>query len=80
MVVRAQGNNRTLVHLVNFTGAMTRPIRSIVPLSNVKIRLESPFAKAYTLMRRQTLAVRNNEVTLPRLDEYEVVVFEAPDK
>lgn len=80
VVVRAQGDNRTLVHLVNFTGDMTRPIRSVVPLSNVKIRLERPSAKAYTLVRQQTLAVQNNEVTLPQLDEYEVVVFETPNK
>jgi hypothetical protein len=80
VVVRAQGNDRTLVHLVNFTGDMTRPIRSVVPLSNLKIRIHSPAAKAYTLVRQQELPIRNGEAILHRLDEYEVVVFERAKK
>jgi hypothetical protein len=68
------------VHLVNFTGDMTRPIRSIVPLTNLRIRIKTPAARAYTLVRRQQLPIRNGEVIVPQLDEYEVVVFETPKK
>ena len=75
VVVRAQGDGRTLVHLVNFTGDMTRPIRSIVPLSNLKIRIHTPATRAYTLVRQQELPIKNGEIILPRIDEYEVVVF-----
>jgi hypothetical protein len=84
VVWRSQQNGRRkLLHLVNYTGEMTRPITRVLPAQNVVVTLAQgeSAVKAYTLMRPRQLAVTKNNagrvsVTVPRVDEYEVVVFE----
>jgi hypothetical protein len=83
VVWRSQGGNRKLLHLVNLTGEMTRPITRVLPLDNVRVTLPlgERASKVYTLFRPQPLPLVYDgkgraQVTLPRLDEYEVVVFE----
>lgn len=84
VVLRSQPQEqRLLLHLINFTGEMTRPIRRVVPLENVRITLRTKggVKKIYTLMRPQTLAPRRIgreqvQFVVPRMDEYEVVVLE----
>lgn len=84
IVIRSQNDRRrTLIHLINFTGEMTRPIRRIVPLSNVRVTLPQNIqpARAYTLWRHQPLALTKDksgafQVTIPELNEYEVLVLE----
>jgi hypothetical protein len=84
VVLRSQDQGRRLLlHLVNFTGEMTRPIRRVVPLENVRITLRTngPVTRVHTLMRPQTLAPRGLgggqvQFVLPRMEEYEVVVVE----
>jgi hypothetical protein len=82
VVVRSQSEGRrTLVHLVNFTGEMTRPIRSVVPAHNVTVTLPGDFRRAYTLVGGKTLDVqraseRESRVRVPEIKEYEVVVLE----
>jgi hypothetical protein len=78
-----QGGRRKLLHLVNFTGEMTRPITRVLPAMNVTVTLAQGerAARAYTLMRPQSLPVTKDgqgraRVVVPRVDEYEVVVFE----
>ena len=81
VVLRSQNNGkRWLVHLVNFTGEMTRPIRNVVPLPDVTVTVPDG-RKAYTLFREQPLALAKDargraQVVVPRLGEYEVVVVE----
>jgi hypothetical protein len=83
-VLRSQNNGtRLLLHLVNFTGEMTRPIRRVLPLDNVVVGFGDigPVKKAYTLVGRQAVAARKNaqgrmEFALPRIAEYEVLVIE----
>jgi hypothetical protein len=84
VVVRTkEDRHRTLVHLVNFTGEMTRPIRQIFPVSNVRITLSSGIhaSRAFTLWNDQPVKLTRSEsgqlqATIPRLNEYEVLVLE----
>ncbi|HXE13679.1 MAG TPA: hypothetical protein VN633_16255, partial [Bryobacteraceae bacterium] len=84
VVVRTQRDRRrTLVHLVNFTGEMTRPIRHIVPIFNVRITLTPQIhaSKAYTLWDRRPVPLTRDQsgrlqALIPRLNEYEVLVLE----
>jgi len=84
VVLRSQNSGkRMLLHLVNFTGEMTRPIRHIMPLDNVRVNFDGLGAvkKAYTLMHPQNITpnVKANgrtEFLLPRIEEYEVLVIE----
>jgi hypothetical protein len=54
---------------------MTRPITTTLPLRDVRVTLPG-VTKAYTLMRPQTLPVVGGVVTIPRVDQYEVLVLE----
>jgi hypothetical protein len=84
VVLRSQENGkRWLLHLVNFTGEMTRPIRKIVPLRDIRVRLapEAAPKNARTLRGGAALALKRGaagevEFVIPKLDEYEVVVIE----
>jgi hypothetical protein len=84
VVLRSQeGGKRWLLHLVNFTGEMTRPIRKIVPLRDVRVTVaaEAGVKSARTLVGRRKLAVRRDSAeraafVIPSMDEYEVVVME----
>lgn len=82
VVVRSQnGGKRKLIHLVNFTGEMTRPIRHIVPVENARITLNFNASKAQALWSGRNLPLSKDSagqvsITLPRLDEYEVVAVE----
>ncbi len=82
-VVWREQPNRKLLHLVNFTGEMTRPITRVLPLRNIRVTLPQPaaFTRVRTLMTPQLLPIRRTaagglQVTLPHAAEYEVLVFE----
>jgi hypothetical protein len=78
VVVRSQAaGTRWLVHLVNATGEMTRPIRNIMPIYDIRIQLP-PERKL-----RKVTAVRSGQqlkagptVVLPMLQDYELLVIE----
>jgi hypothetical protein len=84
VVWRSQdGGRRKLLHLVNFTGEMTRPITTVLPALDVRVALPrgESFTSAYTLVRPRKLALAKDDkgrltVSVPRVEEYEVVVFE----
>ncbi|MBI3679882.1 MAG: beta-galactosidase trimerization domain-containing protein [Acidobacteria bacterium] len=77
MVVRSQQQGkRLLVHLVNFTGEMTRPIRKVQPLTRIRLSIDGQWSTAKALMSGQTLPLTKGSVVLPRVDEYEVVALE----
>jgi hypothetical protein len=84
LVVRTQEDGkRTLVHLVNFTGAMTRPIQQIVPIHDVGVTLapEVHVSRAYTLWDHHPITLTHISsgklhAIIPQLNEYEVLVLE----
>ncbi|MCK5157271.1 MAG: beta-galactosidase trimerization domain-containing protein, partial [Spirochaetales bacterium] len=81
LIVRRQGENKLLIHLINFTGNMHRPITEIVSLSNIEIRFEGLRPKRVkALISQKELAVIQSPetltVTLPYLDCYEVISCE----
>jgi len=84
IVVRTQNDGRrTLVHLVNFTGEMTRPIRHIVPVSDVRITLAPGVhaSRAFTLWDHRSIPLTRDQsgrrqAVIPRLNEYDVLVLD----
>ncbi len=83
VVLRSQQDGqRLLLHLINFTGDMTRPVRTVVPLTGISASVAGgPWTKAYTLFHPQKVALRKDaqgrsNFSVPRLKEYEVVVLE----
>jgi len=78
-----QQGRRKLLHLVNFTGEMTRPITRVLPVRNAVVTLPAgeSFSKARTLVEPRALSLSKDDkgrlrVTVPSINEYEVVVFE----
>jgi hypothetical protein len=83
VVLRSQQHgNRLLLHLINSTGEMTRPIRHVVMLENLRIsvRTTRPVKRVHTLMEARDLKAEQASgavrFVLPKLHEYEVVVLE----
>jgi hypothetical protein len=84
LVHRSQnGGRRHLLHLINFNGEMTRPIRQITPVHNARVTLPPDIrAKTIrTLMRPQILTAERDAqertyFVIPCIDEYEAVVIE----
>lgn len=84
LVVRSQDQGkRLLLHFVNFTGEMTRPIQHVQPVEGIRVTLPGtqPVTKAYTLMHHSAIPTKTDaqgrvQLTLPRIDEYEVLVLE----
>lgn len=83
VVLRSQEDGRRhILHLLNSTAEMTRPIERIIPLSNIRARVKAAPGshRVFTLLKPQELQARVKEgfveFTIPRVEEYEVVVIE----
>jgi hypothetical protein len=76
-VRRCRDTGKTLVHLVNFSGGMTRPLDRIIPLHDLKLRVPGRPVKATALVAGQSLAICGKEVALGPVQNFEVVVLEA---
>lgn len=77
--VRAQGS-RTLLHLVNVTGDMKRPLGEIVPLRDIEIAVRATGITAVKSLRsgkRLAFSRRGGRIRfrVPRVDEYEIVLL-----
>ncbi|MEM2936635.1 MAG: beta-galactosidase trimerization domain-containing protein, partial [Candidatus Bathyarchaeia archaeon] len=81
---QAEGRRR-IVHLVNFTGEMTRPMRRVIPIKDVKITLKGTrgVQSVRSLRGRRELEFKSEKsavtFTVPRVDEYEAVVVSLED-
>jgi hypothetical protein len=75
--------HRLIIHLVNFTGEMTRPIESVVALKNIKVTLHgfTEYKSARALWLEKDLSLEKNDGALtfevPLVQEYEAIVLEA---
>ena len=72
---------RTLLHLVNNTGDMQRPMSEIIPIRNIRVNLAFDVPKrVYALWLQRRLEFSKTEggveFTIPELRMYEVVVVE----
>lgn len=76
---RSNGKENIL-HVINYTGAMTRPIEKILTLKNVRVRIfDKEINEIFDAKREVYLSLTKFdnyiEVTLPELKEYEVYVL-----
>ncbi|MGG1576237.1 beta-galactosidase trimerization domain-containing protein, partial [Fictibacillus sp. NRS-1165] len=77
--LRKQGENRVLVHVVNYTASMTRPINEVMPLTNLTINIQLPkeVDSISFLRNKKTGAFVQHggrvSIQLPEIKEYEVV-------
>lgn len=79
VILRAARNGDRLIHLLNYTGEMERPIKRVLPLEEVTLWLRdgrTPRA-AQALRAAQTLEWQREgdyiKITLPRLEHHETV-------
>jgi len=85
-VVLRRQQDRFILHIINLTGAMERPIERVVPLHNVEFSLNLDgfgIDKEYTLRSLRGAALQNinincNEISfsLDKIKEYEIIVIE----
>ncbi|PWW28237.1 putative glycosyl hydrolase-like family 6 (GHL6) protein [Cytobacillus oceanisediminis] len=78
--LRKKGEKQILLHLVNYTGSMIRPISDVIPLTDVQIELKAELrvSDVKALRKNEQLKFHQEEGTifiqLDFLLEYEVVV------
>ena len=84
VVLREKQNGTKILHLINCTGHMTRPIDEVIPCHDVRITIDAEdFApkSVRALWCRKDLPFEKSEdgmvsFVLPRLELYEVIVLE----
>jgi type 1 glutamine amidotransferase len=83
VVLRTQKDKcRTLIHLINITGEMQRPIEQVIPVFDISVKVRTAKAKkVFTLVEKEDIPFQSDEkgwtsFTLPKLSLYEVVVVE----
>jgi len=79
-VLRKQ-NGRYVLHLINLTGEMMRPMQRILPLSDIKVTLRAEGVRSVGTLRGgklRDLEIGEKKVsfTLSKLADYEAVVFD----
>ncbi len=73
--LRKQGKNRLIIHLVNFTGTMQRPMTEIVPLYNVELEFIGKSPKSIrSLVWEDEFSPYGNKVSLSKIRWYEILV------
>ena len=73
--------SRYIIHLINTTGDMQRPIKEVIPIRNIKVSLKAKeVKKVYQLGNRKDVSFAYGEgkieFVIPELRLYEVVVIE----
>jgi hypothetical protein len=74
-VRKSISSGRVIVHLINYSGAMTRPIEKVIPLRDLALKVYCPCSAARALLCGQELEVgEGGLVALPEISEFEVIV------
>lgn len=63
-----------VIHLLNYTGGMSRPIDKLVPVNGLKIKSSQKITKARALRKGCDLKIVDGAIILHELDDFEVVV------
>ncbi|MCX7591599.1 MAG: beta-galactosidase trimerization domain-containing protein [Kiritimatiellae bacterium] len=81
-VRRSEGTGHLVVHLVNYSGGMTRPIASVTPVHGMRLRPAHKVNSARSLVHEQDLQIDSEGIVhLLPVNEFEVVLLEpAPDE
>jgi hypothetical protein len=70
---------RTLVHLINLTGASQAGDYPPIPMQNIQVQVAGTFSHAATVRNPATLKVHTNgkytQFVVPQLSDYELVVL-----
>jgi hypothetical protein len=80
--MRKKGEKQIILHLVNYTGSMTRPISEVIHLKNVQIEIEinQSISSIKALRMDRDLDYYKKEknvyIQLDQLKEYEVIVID----
>jgi hypothetical protein len=70
-------SGKELIHLVNFTGSMSRPINKVIPLADGELIINKPFKTATALVAGEKLKkTQNGSLILPEIQEFEVIELE----
>ncbi len=82
--INVRENTKTgeiLLYLINYTGPMTRPIKEIVELQNIRIETGFNIKSAETLYESDNCLLDKNEgggsITIGKLKEFEVIVIKS---
>lgn len=76
------GRNKALIHFVNYTGCMQRPIDKVIPCNDIKVVFKTykEVSGVYTVYDKKKLeySVCDDyvEFTVPSVDEYELAVIQ----
>ncbi len=70
-------SGKELIHLVNYTGSMNRPIGNVVPIVGGELIINKPFKSATALVAGKNLEIsENGSILLPEIQEFEVIQLE----
>lgn len=72
-VRKSNPSGNVLVHLVNYSGGMSMPIKSVIPLHGLRLKVPEATVSARSLLNNCDLNIENNEISLPVLNEFDVI-------
>ena len=82
VIRKKEDTGHLLLHLINFTGGMTRPIDKIVPIFNMKVRLRTEYKikNVFLIGSKSKINFKQKgdyaQFIIPKISEYRVVALE----
>ncbi|KAF2108078.1 glycosyl hydrolase 6-domain-containing protein [Lophiotrema nucula] len=71
-----QNGKKTVLHMINMSGARKQNFGSHIPIAGGSVRVPSSAISAHALVRDEKLEIKDGLVNLPTIDRFEVVVVE----